>query len=149
MSVTGANNIGLHVHDLEGSLAFYRDRLGLEVTRVTPTLGPGPITAVSGTPQATVQIAMLRIPGSDVALTLAALDGVQRTPSRPAFQDPGAVHLSLSVDDLDPLLESLAAAGHPAVGPIAEITAGPRPARLAFVRDPDGFFVELVQPLEG
>jgi catechol 2,3-dioxygenase-like lactoylglutathione lyase family enzyme len=149
MSVTGANNVGLHVADLEGSLAFYRDRLGLDVERVSPALGPGPITAVSGTPQATLQIALLRIPGSDLTLTLATMAGVERTASRPAFQDPGSVHLSLAVDDLDSLLESLAAAGHAAIGPIADMTAGPRPARLAFVRDPDGFFVELVEPREG
>ena len=145
MTITGANNFGLHVADLDASIAFYRDALGLEIKLTSPPLGPGPITAVSGTPEATLRIAVLAIPHSDITLALATLDGVPRTPSRPAFQDPGAIHLSLSVDDLDSMLKSLTTAGHPPVGPVADMSNGPRPARLAFVTDPDGFYVELVE----
>jgi hypothetical protein len=71
--------------------------------------------------------------------------GVERTPIHPRYQDPGAATLILTVRDLTPILARAKKAATPIV------TTGGEPVRLddsraILLRDPDGFYVELIQP---
>jgi catechol 2,3-dioxygenase-like lactoylglutathione lyase family enzyme len=144
LAPVGVNNMGLHVADVERSLAFYRDLVGLTVRRDMGWNDDAAIVAVSGTPGARLRVVALELPGTSAVLALVELGDIERAAVRPAFQDPGAAHLSLRVEDLDAALDQLAAAGFPPLGPVAEHRRGPTTARLAFVADPDGFFLELV-----
>ena len=63
--------------------------------------------------------------------------------------EAGMRHLTFAVDSVDAMVERLVAAG-------VEVLEGPRPAyfvevikRVAFVRDPDGIMVELVERAAG
>jgi lactoylglutathione lyase len=145
LAPVGVNNMGLHVADVDRSLAFYRDLVGLAVRRDMGWNDDPAIVAVSGTPGARLRVVALQLPGTDAVLALVELGDVERAAAaRPAFQDPGAAHLSLRVEDLDAALAALDAAGFPALGPVAEHRRPGATARLAFVADPDGFFLELV-----
>jgi len=73
---------------------------------------------------------------------------IDRKPVRPRLQDPGAVRLILIVRNVDTLLSHLKEKGAPVVtaggAPVTLNT--PSKARGVIVKDPDGFFVEILQP---
>jgi len=69
---------------------------------------------------------------------------VERKPIQPRYQDPGAATMVLGVRDLDSVVARLKSAGSPIV------TTGAEPVKVAegraiLVKDPDGFYVELVE----
>jgi lactoylglutathione lyase len=145
MTPTAVNNIGLHVADVDRSLAFYRDHVGLAQRMDTGWMDNPALADVSATPGAHLRIAGLKLPGTTATLSLVQMRGLDSSPARPRFQDPGSTHLSLRVDDLDRALDRLLAAGYPALAAPARLQRGPSTTRLAFVPDPDGFFLELVE----
>ncbi|HSE06337.1 MAG TPA: VOC family protein, partial [Methylomirabilota bacterium] len=61
MGVTGILHTGLTVSDLDRSLSFYRDLLGLEVIAQWDSSQPY-LRAVVGYPDAELRIALLRLP---------------------------------------------------------------------------------------
>lgn len=127
------DHIGLSVADLEAQRDWYCAAFGLEA--VSPfTIGPLGLRGVF----------VKSVDG--VALELLERDG--STHPRPAEAVPeslltqGFAHLCFRVEDVDAALERAVAAGGTVVG-----TPGPSPepgVRFAFVRDPEGNFVELL-----
>ena len=60
--------------------------------------------------------------------------------------DVGHVHVALIVDDLDAVLEKVAASGWKAAGKPQSLTSGPNAGkRVVYVRDPDGTTIEFMQ----
>ena len=54
---------------------------------------------------------------------------------------------ALTVDDLDVILETIAASGWKAAGEPQTLTVGPNAGkRVVYVRDPDGTTIEFMQP---
>jgi catechol 2,3-dioxygenase-like lactoylglutathione lyase family enzyme len=145
-TIHGMTHIGLGVADIDASLRFYRDALGLEVyiDRVADHDYLRDVTQVNNT---NARIAYCRVPDSLVAIELVEHRGVDRQPVRSRLSDPGNVHLGVNVDDIDAVHARLLAAGYMSVSPgPVDITAGPFTGlRTCFVRDPDGFLVELAQ----
>ncbi|MBM4219037.1 MAG: lactoylglutathione lyase [Gammaproteobacteria bacterium] len=112
----------VRVADLEKSLHFYRDLLGLrELRRVDND-------------KARFTLVFLAAPGDDAAQIELTYNwdpeqyGIGR-----AFG-----HLAYEVDDVYALCEKLAAAG-------VTINRPPRDGRMAFIRSPDNISVELLQ----
>jgi catechol 2,3-dioxygenase-like lactoylglutathione lyase family enzyme len=61
--------------------------------------------------------------------------------------DVGSAHVALTVDDLDAVLEKVAASGWNAAGKPQALTTGPNAGkRVIYVRDPDGTTIEFMQP---
>lgn len=146
MKVTGSWHTGFTVADLDRSLAFYRDLLGLEVLwqRVSSAEYLGRLV---GYPGVEMHQVLLAIPGSTHTFELNDYRGIERTPvANPANGNPGTAHLCLLVDDIRGLHTQLVAAG---VGVISEPvgpTEGPNVGNLVmYVVDPDGVRVEFVQ----
>lgn len=142
------NHAGITVADLERSIVFYRDLLGLSLLdvfeRTTEDIG-----AVVGYPGARLRIAMLRVPGDDVRLELLQYLEPPGVPTHPETRDPGTGHVCFAVDDIHALHGRLAQAGFPArsARPV-ELTHGPHRGVIAlYLRDPDGYTVELFQPV--
>ncbi|QSB14233.1 VOC family protein [Natronosporangium hydrolyticum] len=59
---------------------------------------------------------------------------------------PSRILLSIEVDDVDPLLDQVAAAGGRVLGPPTDMPWG---QRVAHIHDPDGNMVNLTQTLLG
>jgi catechol 2,3-dioxygenase-like lactoylglutathione lyase family enzyme len=60
--------------------------------------------------------------------------------------DVGHVHVALTVENLKPLLEKIAASGWKAAGNPQTLTAGPNAGkRVIYVRDPDGTTIEFME----
>lgn len=142
------HHTGYTVADLDRSLGFYRDLLGLEVVAEQTKQG-GYLAAIVGHPDAHVRMAHLRVPGDGHVVEL--FQYLAPAGRRAAGLDPadvGTSHLCFVVDDLPALYERLRAAGVDSfVSPPVEVDTGINRGGCAlYLRDPDGIPVELFQP---
>jgi lactoylglutathione lyase len=113
------------VLDVERSVVFY-ETLGMEELRRLPIRDE----AVN---------VFMGFPGDGARLELTHNFGV----AQPYEIGTGYGHIAITVDDLDGTLERLAAEGiEPERPPYTVAEGGPR---LCFVRDPDGYRVELLE----
>jgi catechol 2,3-dioxygenase-like lactoylglutathione lyase family enzyme len=150
MIARGIPNVGLHVSSIEAALPFYRDLLEMDVLMDSGWIDDPVMlahTATSGGAIRIVNLAGGSTSGADMSLV--EVNGISRQPlPRREFHDPGAVHIAIDVDDLHAALTRLLAAGVELVAPAGEVSGGgPGHARIVFVRDPYGFFVQLVERL--
>ena len=136
-------NVVVHVGDMDRALAFYRDALGLSVRFDSGWNSPAPMLALSGTAEGTaMRIVALELSGT-AGLSLCSFG--EDASSRPAFESAGTIHFGLSVADLPTTLAALESAGGQRLGEPGIVGPPDRRVTLAFVRDPDGAVVELVQ----
>jgi len=144
--VNAIHHTGYTVSDLERSVAFYRDLLGLEVIAEQEKQG-GYLAAIVGYPDAHVRMAHLRAPvGEHVVELFQYLTPAGGAPEIEP-KNVGTAHLCLLTDDLHGDYERLAAAGVPFVSPPVEVDTGINTGGYAlYLRDPDGIVVELFQP---
>ena len=100
-----------------------------------------------GIPSAQLRWVVARVPGPNLGVEMVEAKDIERKPVNPRPQDPGSMTLVLIVRDIDKAFAPLKAAGVPVVTPGgAPLTFGANNARGVIVRDPDGHFVELLQP---
>lgn len=142
--IIAADHTGITVSNLERSLAFWRDVLGFELSHRPHQKGKL-AAEITGVPGAEILIAVLKAPGHKIELLeYRAPEDRQHLIPRPC--DVGSVHIALTVDDLDAVLETIAASGWTAAGEPQTLTAGPNAGRrVVYVRDPDGTTIELMQ----
>jgi catechol 2,3-dioxygenase-like lactoylglutathione lyase family enzyme len=137
------HHTGLTVADLDRSLHFWRDAMGMEVLFQQEKAG-GYLEAIVGEPGAHVRMAHLAFGGEGPRIELfqyLAPSGGQHL-SRPA--DVGFAHVCVACDDLDERLERLiAAGGRPFSKPVEVDTGVNKGGRSVYLRDPDGHVVEL------
>jgi catechol 2,3-dioxygenase-like lactoylglutathione lyase family enzyme len=145
--VVGAHHTSFTVADLDRSLAFFRDRLGLEVV-YTREVRNDYFGRIVGLPGCVVKAALLRVPGSSHHVELfqyVTPVGEPRQSPRPC--DPGSCHLSLLVDDLLGLYGDLRAHGVRFLSEPVLIEAGPNRGGFGvYLSDPGGILIELFQP---
>ena len=144
-------NAQMHiVANLEKSIAFYREALGLEMEA-----GPGPLSnsallayAVERAPGARARSASLIIPGSEMKFVLIEFSGIEQKTVRQRLYNPGVVRFSIQVRDMDAAFARVEGHG------ITVLTAGGGPVftqlprnktRAVMMQDPDGFIFEFVQ----
>ncbi len=146
--VAAADHTGFTVSDLEKSLVFWRDVLGLELSHCAHQTGElaEEITGVKG---AEIQLAVLRAPNHKIEL-LQYLAPPERTKAEARPCDVGFTHVALVVDDLDALLQRIASFGWKAAGTPQTLSKGPNAGkRVVYVRDPDGTTIEFMQAAAG
>jgi catechol 2,3-dioxygenase-like lactoylglutathione lyase family enzyme len=142
--IIAADHTGITVSNLERSLAFWRDVLGFELSHRPHQTGElaSEITGVAG---AEISIAVLKGYGHKIELLeyLAPADR-KRSDLRPC--DVGSVHVAFTVDNLDAILNTIAASGWKAAGKPQTIKVGPNTGkRVVYVRDPDGATIEFME----
>lgn len=121
--LTEFNHYGIVIRDLKASLAFYQDILGAK------------IVFEGFIPSSRTDVVYLQIAGGLIEL----LHRAEPAPDE-VF---GVTHIAFLSDDLDADYARLVAAGHD--GLVAPKVAGTGHGRLAFLRDPNGARVELIQ----
>ena len=118
----------MRVSDMEQTLTFYRDGLGLEVVeqKVSPRGS---------------HLAFLAVPNSEELIELCS------------FPDSGhvqvqedLVHLAFEVTDLDDTIQELQTQGIPITDGPTQTSSG---SRFIFIDAPDGYEIELIQRLPG
>jgi catechol 2,3-dioxygenase-like lactoylglutathione lyase family enzyme len=134
-NITRFDHVGLSVADLDRQRDFYARALGL--TEIEEQLE---------LPEAQIRTAILRAPDG------LKLELIERGGSEPQeFATPydgaaiqGYFHWALSVDNVDATFAQLLDAGATEVSaPAAAARSG---ARFAYVKDPEGNLLELIQP---
>jgi lactoylglutathione lyase len=115
----------LRVNDLERTVKFYQDALGLEVARrhISPR---------------GAQLAFLRTPNSDEEIEIC-----QMPPGAPPVQvQPDLMHLAFAVDDLEKFADELKKMGYGLSDGPSNTGSG---SIIAFIDAPEGYEVELIQ----
>ena len=138
--VLGVGNFIHVVANLDRSIEFYHDGLGLEMTGA-----PGPrafsanavVSSLYDAPGAQSRVASFKIPESNMAVEIVEFQGLNATPVQPRFFDPGAITLTLVVEDLEATKTRLNRLK--GLEWVSAQNSG------VVVRDPDGIFVELEQ----
>jgi lactoylglutathione lyase len=146
--ITGFFHGGMAVSDMDRSLAFYRDALGLEVHFDVTLDAVDYVREVLGVEMRDARLVYLRVPGSEgVFVELIEYHGTDGRPAGPRAWDPGTGHLCFHVSDAAALHARVIAMGFRARSrSVATIPVGPnRGGRAAYLLDPDGYHVELFQ----
>jgi catechol 2,3-dioxygenase-like lactoylglutathione lyase family enzyme len=141
--VRGIHHVGVTVRDLERSLVFYRDLLGVDVIRISNDVD---VATIVGLPGTRARIADLDAgPGQVIELLEYNTSDVPAVAAgRP--DTIGSCHVCLQVADLDSSLARLARAGVAPVGEAVELDEeGWQNCTVAYLRDPDGVIVELLE----
>ena len=128
VTITGLAHIGIRVHELARSVAFY-ELLGF--TKTIGPIGPEPV-AILDHPSGLEINLVLNAP--DAAAPNLLMDGDSKY--------PGITHIALLVPDLEAARATLEAAGISLSGGPIQFTST---ARGFFVRDPDRNVIELHQ----
>jgi lactoylglutathione lyase len=112
------------VHDLEKTVSFYRDVLGLLETRRSES-GRGS------------KLVFLKAPGSEEEIEICQYDA-----SGPVEVGPDLTHLAFAVTNLESFAKSAAAKGYPLSDGPHHTASG---SIIAFLDAPEGYEVELIQ----
>jgi lactoylglutathione lyase len=144
-SLDGVSHFGIQVADIERSVYFYGEVLGLEpVTRWVRDQQY--IQELVGYPGVELHVAVFRLPFSDTFLEILEYRNVDRQAVDPSTANPGTAHLCVYVKDLDALYERLAGAGVRFVSPVKSPDIGPnRGGKAVYMIDPDGIRIELLE----
>lgn len=147
--VISADHTGITVSNLDRSLAFWRDVLGFELSHTAHQTGEmaEEITGVRG---AELKLAVLKTPSGHKIELLEYLAPADRKCANLGPCDLGHVHVALLVNDLEAVLERIAAADWKAAGKPQTLQTGPNAGkRVVYVRDPEGTTIELMElPVE-
>jgi catechol 2,3-dioxygenase-like lactoylglutathione lyase family enzyme len=133
------------VNDLDTTLAFYKDVFGLE-GRAADFANPA-VPLLTNAPGVTLRLSMLTLPGG-TRYELTHFKGLERKPGIAKYTDPGAASVVLYVRDLDALVAAAKKANAPIVttgGEPVHIATATGHARSIVLRDPDGYFLQLVE----
>ena len=145
MQVGPVYHTGFTVSDIERSLVFYRDILGL--TLVKRQTGTAPYLAtITGFEGVRLETAHLQPAAGGSMLELLQYISHPAPPTDRATNRPGNGHLCFKVDDVRAVCVELRRRGVTLISEPAEITAGTHAGGWGvYLRDPDGFTVELYQ----
>jgi catechol 2,3-dioxygenase-like lactoylglutathione lyase family enzyme len=147
MRLTGISHTSFTVSDMERSLAFYRDLLGLVVVGEVERQGEF-IEQVVGFPGARLRIVGLKLPhGSDHVLELIEYRSPrgQRIDTRTC--NPGSTHLCFVTDDIHAAYEDLRGKGVRFKSAPVRVPSGPNAGGYdVYFLDPDDITLELSQP---
>jgi diaminopimelate decarboxylase len=144
------DHISVTCASLERSLVFYRDGLGLAVLERGSETDER-IGEILGLPGARLRFADLAL-GDGRLVELLEYEAPVGRALRPQPNDAGAGHVALAVDDLEGALRRLREHGFPSrSAPVLldDHEGRWKDVRIAYVDDPDGFVIELIQRPDG
>ena len=140
-TIKRVNHTGISVRDMERSLAFYRDLLGLELIFDSDVDDVPPLSAVVGMDNARGRVAWLR--AGDTMIELWQWDHPEGRPLpvdyRPA--DKGVTHYALETDDVDGLYQRIVDAGFHANTEPLDLGLH----KTTYVRGPDDEIIEILE----
>ena len=136
------DHVGITVADLDRAVAFFVG-LGFEIEGRMAMEGEF-VDTVIGIPDSRSEIVMLRPPGGGTGLELSSFSRPDHEPGSPdaMSNELGLRNVMFDVDDLDAVLDGLAADGYGLVGGVGQYEDT---WRMAYVRGPDGIIVALAQ----
>ena len=136
------HHTGMSVTDLERSISFYRDLLGLKLLWRLDHRRSKALEQVLGLSQVDVSYAMLEGRGGRLELFQYHSPGGKPNPLDRPVCDRGITHVAFQVEGIQQIYERLRSSG-------VRFHSQPQVVRegvtVAYMRDPDGIVVELVE----
>jgi glyoxylase I family protein len=140
------HHTGLTVSNLERTLAFWCDALGMEVVVQQDRRG-GYFEAIVGEHDVDVRTAQIAFAGEGPRIELFEFRSPRGGRVALRTADVGFSHVCVTCADIDALLPRLLAAGGEAAAEPVEVDSGVNAGgRGVYVRDPDGHVLELFTP---
>ena len=121
----------LYVQDVERSIQFYEKAFDFKRTFIVPGNAYGELS----TGNTTLSFASIEQAASNLK------NGFQESNNQ---QKPFAMEIGFTTDDVEAVYQKAIAAG---AIPEAQTTVKPHGQTVAYVRDPDGFLVEICTPM--
>lgn len=139
------HHVGVTVADLDRAVAFWERLLGV-ASRDRRLLQGTQLGTMVGYPGVRIECCWVDLPGG-VALELLRYLDRHEAPYDAGTAHPGNVHVCLRVGDMESAhAHAVACGARPVSERPIDVAAGPRAGcRLAYLRDPDGVTIELVQ----
>lgn len=138
MAELETHHVGIVVDDLEESVAFYRDTLGLDVAAEFTLSGDGIGTAI-GVDGVTGDFAHLE--GNGAIIELIEYEPAGADVGADAVNESGAKHVGFLVEDIEAFHDDLPASADPVSGPQTTESG----SKIMFFRDPEGNFIEVIE----
>jgi catechol 2,3-dioxygenase-like lactoylglutathione lyase family enzyme len=143
------HHVGLTVSNLERSIRFYRDVLGLPFW-IAPTswiTGEHLAQALGVAPPASLRVALFKVGDGETLLELLEYESPPSTTRAALDQNNvGAAHIAFRVPDIMARVTELAEKGVQFNSDINVVDDGPLAGwRWVYFRDPDGHTLELVE----
>ena len=143
--ITGLAHSGYTVSNLERSVAFYGETLGIERTRMQVSDQPY-LERVTGLPGANMRIGFVQAEGDNSALELLEFVQPKGQPAGVGFGRLGTFSVGWAVDNLPAAYERLSGQGVNFLAEPQVVGDGPwGDAVGAFLLGPDGSLIELVE----
>jgi catechol 2,3-dioxygenase-like lactoylglutathione lyase family enzyme len=146
MSIRGVDHVSITTGNLDRSMAFYRDVLGLPF-RGRGVSGGADIGTIVGMPGARVAWAEFDLGAGQILELLQYLEPTGER-LRQRTSDPGSAHVGFEVDDIFAMYGRLVAAGvtvRSAPVRIEDDDESWRGVLVVYALDPDGFTMEFLQ----
>ena len=139
------DHVGITVADLTEAVTFFVG-LGLELEGRMFMEGEF-VDTVIGIPDSRSEIAMLRPPGGGPGLELSSFSRPDHEPGSPAAMSTelGLRNVAFEVDNLQEIVDRLAADGYGLIGGIGQYE---NMWRMAYVRGPEGIIVALAERID-
>ena len=139
------DHVGITVRDLDTVTDFFVG-LGFETEGRTVLEGEF-LDTVIGIPDSRTEVVVLRPPGGGTGLELSRFIRPNHEPGspHPKPNELGLRNVTFEVDDLQAILDRLAADGYRLVGGVGQYEGV---WRMASVRGPEGFIVNLAQRID-
>jgi catechol 2,3-dioxygenase-like lactoylglutathione lyase family enzyme len=146
--LNAVHHLGLTVAEIERSIAFYRDVLGMTLHRRRPHVDNDYVALQTGYAGVVLNVASFKVSeDSPVSLEVVQYMNHAGPPAETATNRSGNSHLCLTVNDLRAAFADLTAKGVRFKSEPVTITAGPNTGGLVvYFYDPDGYTLELFQP---
>lgn len=126
------NHVAIVVEDMETSLTFWRDALGLELHELRDV------------PAEMSKVAFMPLAGSEIELVQPTSDdsGIAKYLAK---RGPGMHHVCLEVDDIDGMMQTLKAKGIALINEEARVAADGKKYAFIHPKSTGGVLVELYQ----
>jgi len=144
--ITALDHVALSVEDLDRSVAFYRDLMGMELIRVLECPSDGLLGQVVGMPGCAARIAHLQKGSSMLELFQYRTPGGEPIPARRKQADIGWIHMGVASSDVRGDYARLKGHGVHFIGEPVEFRPG---VWIVYFHGPDGEVCELRQTPEG
>lgn len=141
---TSVNHTSFTVSDLDRSVAFYTEALGMQLLNVSER-DPAFSEQVTGIPGAHLHIAYVEAANYRLELIQYLSPPGEKINTRTC--NVGSAHVAFNVDDLQSMYEEMSAKGVTFVSPPCTVPVGPnKGGKAVYLEDPDQNTLELIQP---
>jgi catechol 2,3-dioxygenase-like lactoylglutathione lyase family enzyme len=133
-------------NNVDKTLTFYNGLFGLSTPpRAFPNEN---VPLLTNSPGVNLRLSMLAFPGNGFSFELTEFSKVERHAAQAQIWDPGAPHMKVFVRDIEPVVAAARKLGSPiltrSAAPV-DVTTSSGKANAIFLRDPDGYIVEVLQ----